>query len=45
MSWSKGFVGQFRDPVTEIIVTRRDEASPRAIEGMSNGEGAVAAVA
>ena len=36
---------QIRDPVTELIVTRRDEATPLAVEGVSYGESDIAAVA
>ena len=36
---------QIRDPVTELIVTRRDEATPLAIDGVANIESGIAAVA
>ena len=36
---------QIRDPVTELIVTRRDEATPLAFKGVADGEAGVAAVA
>ena len=36
---------QIRNPVTELIVTRRDEATPLAIEGVADLESGVAAVA
>ena len=36
---------QIRDPVTELIMTRRDEATPLAVEGVANGKLGVAAVA
>ena len=36
---------QIRDPVTELIVTRCDEAIPLAVEGVANGKPGVAAVA
>ena len=36
---------QIHDPVTEIIVTRRDEATPLAVEGVADQESGVAAVA
>ena len=36
---------QIRDPVTELIVTRRDEATPLAVEGVANIKPGVAAVA
>ena len=45
MSWSKVFSGQVRDPVTDLIVTQRDEASPISVEGTANIEGGVVAVA
>ena len=41
MSWSKGFSGQVCDPVTELIVKRRDKAASLAVKGMENGEGGV----
>ena len=44
MSWSKGFSGQVRDPVTDLIVTRCDEADPLAVEVTENGECGVVAV-
>ena len=36
---------QIRDPVTELIMTRRDEATPLAVKGVANGKLGVAAVA
>ena len=45
MSWSKGFDSQVRNPVTELIVMRRDKAAPLAVKGMENLEGGVSAVA
>ena len=36
---------QIRDPVTELIMTRHDEATPLAVEGVANGKFGVAAVA
>ena len=36
---------QIRDPVTELIMTRRDEDTPLAVEGAKNGKFGVAAVA
>ena len=36
---------QIRDPFTELIVTRRDEATPLSVEGVANGKPGVAAVA
>ena len=44
MSWSKDFSGQVRNTVTELIVMRRDKATPVAVEGMANREVRVAAV-
>ena len=34
---------QIRDPVTKLIVTRRDKATPLAVEGVADGEAGVAA--
>ena len=36
---------QIRDPVTELIMTRRDEATPLAVKGVANVNVGVAAVA
>ena len=36
---------QIRNPVTELIVTRRDKATPLAIKGVANRESGTAAVA
>ena len=36
---------QIRDPVTELIVTRHDEATPLAIKGVTDQESGVAAFA
>ena len=36
---------QIRDPVTDLIVTRRDEATPLAVEGVADEKPGVAAVA
>ena len=36
---------QIRDPVTELIVTRRDEATALSVEGVADGEPGFAAVA
>ena len=44
MSRCEGFSGQIHNPVTELVVTRRDKAAPLAIEGMAYGESCVAAV-
>ena len=35
---------QIRDPVTDLIVTRHDEATPLTVEGVAYGEAGVAAV-
>ena len=40
----EGFAVQVCDPVPEIIMTRRDEAAPIEIEGMTNSGFGVAAV-
>ena len=44
MSWREVFSSQIRDPVTEIIMIRHDEATHLAVEGMTDKEGGVAAV-
>ena len=44
MRGRKGFAGQIRDPVTELIVTRRDWATLLKVRVMANVEGSVAAV-
>ena len=36
---------QIRDPVTELIVTRRDEATSLAVEVVADGKPGVSAVA
>ena len=36
---------QIRDPVTDIIVARRDKATPIAVKGVSYGKPGIAAVA
>ena len=41
----EGPAHQIRDPVTELIMTRRDKATPLAVEGVANGKLCVAAVA
>ena len=38
------FAGQVHDPVTDLVMTRRDEAVPFTIEGMANGKFGVASV-
>ena len=35
----KVFAGQVRDPITELIVTCRDEASLFAVQGVEDREG------
>ena len=45
MSRSESFVGQVCDPVTELVVTRRDKAAPLAVKGTEDGESGVAYVA
>ena len=44
MSRREGFSGQFRNPVTELVVMCRGKAYPLTIEGMVYGESGVAAV-
>ena len=39
------FSGQVRDPVTELIVTRRDKSAPLTVKGVENGKVDVAAAA
>ena len=39
----EGPARQIRDPVTELIMTRRDQATPLAVEGVANGKFVVAA--
>ena len=41
----EGPARQIRDPVTELIMMRRDEATPLSVEGKTNGKFGVAAVA
>ena len=38
------FDGQVCDPIPEIVMIRRDESAPLAIEGVTNGEFGVASV-
>ena len=42
VSWDKGFSGQVRDPMTELIVKRRDQAALFAVKGVVNGESNIA---
>ena len=39
------FAGQVRDPVTDLVVTRRGKASLLVVKGMVDGKSGVAAVA
>ena len=43
MSGGESPARQIRDPVTELIVTRRDEATPLAVKGVADGKPGVAA--
>ena len=45
MRGGESLARQIHDPVMELIVTRRDEATPLAIEGVANKELGIAAVA
>ena len=45
MSRCESFSRQVHDPVTDLVVTRRDKAYPLAFEGMAYGESGVAAIA
>ena len=45
MRGGEGPASQIRNPVTELIITSRDEATTIAVEGVTNGEFGVAAVA
>ena len=44
MNRCEGFAGQVRDLITELVVTRRDKASPLVVKGMEYGEIGVADV-
>ena len=44
VSGGEGFARQVCDPVPELVMTRRNEAVPLAIKGMTLGEFGVAAV-
>ena len=37
------FSSQVHDPVTELVVTRRDKADPLTVKGMTDGKSGVAA--
>ena len=39
MRGSKGFYGQVRDPITELIITSHDEANLLTVQGEVDGEG------
>ena len=45
MRGSEGFSGQVCDPVPKLVMTRRDKATPLEIEGVTDFEFGVAAVA
>ena len=44
MGGSEGFSGQVCYPVTELVVTRRDEADLFAVKGVTDGELGLAAI-
>ena len=44
MRRGESFSGQVCDPIPELIMTRRDKASPLTIEDVTNGGFCVAAV-
>ena len=44
MRGGERFSGQVHDPVTELVVTRRDKAVPLTVKGMSDRKGDVADV-
>ena len=44
MIWSEGHSGQVCYPVTEIIVTRHDEAALFAVKGVTDGELGLSAI-
>ena len=45
MRGSESFAGQVRDPITELVMTHRDEAASFTIEGLTNRKVGVAAIA
>ena len=45
MVWSEGLAGQVCYPVTELVVTRRDEAALFTVKGMTDGKPRLAPVA
>ena len=44
VSRCEGFLGQVRDPVTELVMTHCDEATPLTIEVVANRKVGIAAV-
>ena len=44
MSRGESFTGQVHNPVTDLVVTRRDKAALLAVEGMAYGESDVSAI-
>ena len=44
MRGGESFSRQVCDPVTELVVTRRDKVAPFTVKGMADGESAVAAI-
>ena len=44
MIGGESFHGQICNPITEIVVTRRDEAAPLTVEGVVNRKIGVTAV-
>ena len=44
MRGSEGFDGQIYNPVPELVMARRDEATPLEIKGAANGKFGVASV-
>ena len=44
MRGGETFAGQVHDPVTEIVVTRRAEATPLTVEGVANRKVVITAV-
>ena len=44
MGGGEGFVGQVCYPVTELVVTRRDEAALFAVKGVTDGELGLSAI-
>ena len=44
MRWSEGLAGQVCYPVTELVVTRRDEAALFTVKGVTDGKPCLAPV-